>query len=173
MTRENFGLTIAQIAAVSLLIDYTLTVAVSVAAGVAAVTSVYPSLTPDTTWIAIGLVILLAYGNLRGIREAGRVFAVPTYFFIVNMVILIIVGIYKWADGHAAGPRHPGQVRPAIRLSTSATSGSGLLLGAGLFVMLRAFAVRGVRADRHRGDLQRGRACSDDPRRATPGSPWC
>jgi amino acid transporter len=139
VTRENFGLTIAQVAAMSLLIDYTLTVAVSVAAGVAAVTSVYPSLTPDTTWIAIGLVVLLAYGNLRGIREAGRVFAVPTYFFIANMVILIAVGAYKWSTGglqvHAI-TGHPGSVHIG-------TQGSGLLLGASLFVMLRAFASGG------------------------------
>jgi amino acid transporter len=139
VTRENFGLTVAQVAAMSLLIDYTLTVAVSVAAGVAAVTSVYPSLTPDTTWIAIGLVVLLAYGNLRGIREAGRVFAVPTYFFIANMVILLTVGIYKWATGslqaHAISG-HAGSVPVG-------SQGSGLLLGAGVFVMLRAFASGG------------------------------
>ena len=99
VTRENFGLTVAQVAAMSLLIDYTLTVAVSVAAGVAAITSVFPELTPDTTWIAVALVVVLAYGNLRGIREAGRTFAVPTYFFIVNMVILIAWGLYRAAAG--------------------------------------------------------------------------
>ena len=99
VARENFGLTVAQVAAMSLLIDYTLTVAVSVAAGVAAITSVFPALTPDTTWIAVALVVLLAYGNLRGIREAGRTFAVPTYFFIVNMVILIAWGLYRAAAG--------------------------------------------------------------------------
>ena len=143
VTRENFGMTIAQIAAVSLLIDYTLTVAVSVAAGVAAVTSVYPALTPDTTWIAIGLVILLAYGNLRGIREAGRVFAVPTYFFIVNMVILIVVGVYKWATGTLQVHAITGQGTAANPTVHIGSSGSGLLLGAGLFVMLRAFASGG------------------------------
>ena len=77
VARENFGLNVAQVAAVSLLIDYTLTVAVSVAAGVAALTSVFPALTPGTTWIAVGLVLLIAFGNLRGVREAGRVFAHP------------------------------------------------------------------------------------------------
>ena len=87
VARENFGPKVAQVAAVSLLIDYTLTVAVSVAAGVAALTSVFPGLDALTTVeIAVAFVVLIAYGNLRGIREAGRVFAIPTYFFIVNMV---------------------------------------------------------------------------------------
>jgi amino acid transporter len=143
VTRENFGLTVAQVAAVSLLIDYTLTVAVSVAAGVAAITSVNPSLKHDTTWIAIGLVLLLAYGNLRGIREAGRVFAVPTYFFIANMVVLIVVGAYKWASGNLHTHAIVGQGTAADPTVHIGSSGSGLLLGAGLFVMLRAFASGG------------------------------
>ena len=139
VARENFGLNVAQVAAMSLLIDYTLTVAVSVAAGVAAVTSVVPSLTPYTTWIAIGLVILLAYGNLRGIREAGRTFAVPTYFFIANMVLLIALGVYKTATGSLhAHPiiGHPGSV-------PIGSAGSGLLYGATVFVLLKAFASGG------------------------------
>ncbi|HEY2564841.1 MAG TPA: amino acid permease [Acidimicrobiales bacterium] len=139
VSRENFGLKVAQIAAVSLLIDYTLTVAVSVAAGVAALTSVFSSLSPYTTWIAIGLVILLAYGNLRGIREAGKVFALPTYFFVVNMAILIIVGAYKEIRGSLAVHSitgHPGSVQIGH-------SGSGLLLGASVFIVLKAFASGG------------------------------
>ena len=139
VSRENFGLKVAQIAAVSLLIDYTLTVAVSVAAGVAALTSVFSSLSPYTTWIAIGLVILLAYGNLRGIREAGKVFAVPTYFFVVNMGILILVGAYKEIRGSLAVHSitgHPGSV-------PIGHPGSGLLLGASVFIVLKAFASGG------------------------------
>lgn len=139
VARENFGLTVAQVAAMSLLIDYTLTVAVSVAAGVAAVTSVFPGLTPDTTWIAIVLVLLIAYGNLRGIREAGRTFAVPTYFFIANMAVLLLVGAYKAFTGnlHAqAIAGHPGAEHIG-------TGGSGLLYGAGVFVILKAFASGG------------------------------
>ncbi len=143
VTRENFGLTVAQIAAMSLLIDYTLTVAVSVAAGVAAITSVFPGLAPDTTLIAIGLVLLLAYGNLRGIREAGRIFAVPTYFFITNMVILMAVGAYRTIVGtlhaHAIHGQGTGS-NPTVHIGSS---GSGLLLGASIFVILRAFASGG------------------------------
>ena len=139
VARENFGLTVAQVAAMSLLIDYTLTVAVSVAAGVAAITSVFPVLTPETTWIAVALVLLIAYGNLRGIREAGRTFAVPTYFFIVNMVVLMAVGTYRAVTGslHAHSIYgHAGSVPIGTR-------GSGLLLGAGVFVVLKAFASGG------------------------------
>jgi amino acid transporter len=139
VARENFGLTVAQVAAMSLLIDYTLTVAVSVAAGVAAITSVFPGLTGDTTWIAIVLVLLIAYGNLRGIREAGRTFAVPTYFFIANMVVLMVVGAYKAIGGslHAQSIYgHPGAEHIG-------TGGSGLLYGAGIFVILKAFASGG------------------------------
>ena len=139
VARENFGLTVAQVAAMSLLIDYTLTVAVSVAAGVAAITSVLPSLTPETTWIAIGLVILIAYGNLRGIREAGRVFAVPTYFFIANMAVLLVVGAYK----SATGTLHAHSIYGHAGSVSIGKGGSGLLLGAGLLVMLKAFSSGG------------------------------
>ncbi|HVA03906.1 MAG TPA: amino acid permease [Acidimicrobiales bacterium] len=138
VARENFGLNIAQIAAVSLLIDYTLTVAVSVAAGVDALTSAFSSLRGATVWIAVGLVVLIAYANLRGIREAGRVFAVPTYFFIANMSLLIIVGSVKAVLGdlhphslHASGAVHVG------------TPGNGLLLGASVFIVMKAFASGG------------------------------
>ncbi|MHB8438261.1 MAG: amino acid permease [Acidimicrobiales bacterium] len=138
VARENFGPNIAQVAAVSLLVDYTLTVAVSVAAGVAAVTSVFPELTGATVWIAICLVVLIAYANLRGVREAGRIFAVPTYFFIVNMFVMIVTGIVRGALGQL----HPHSVHQAGAFSAG-HPGGGLLLGASLFVVLRAFASGG------------------------------
>ena len=141
VSRENFGPKVAQVAVMSLLIDYTLTVAVSVAAGVAALTSVFPVLTRDngTVWISAGLVILIAYINLRGVREAGRVFALPTYFFVANMVILIGFGAVRAISGtlrvHSLAG-HPGAVEIGH-------PGSGLLLGASLFVVMRAFASGG------------------------------
>jgi amino acid transporter len=139
VARENFGMRIAQVAAMALLIDYTLTVAVSVAAGVAAITSVFHSLTPETVWIAIALVILIAFGNLRGIREAGRTFAVPTYFFIANMAVLMAVGTYRATTGTLYAHSIAG-IPGTIAVGSK---GNGLLLGASLFVVLRAFASGG------------------------------
>ena len=94
VARENFGPKIAQIAAVALLIDYTVTVAVQTAAGTAALTSAVPS--ADSTGrvpITIGVILLLLYGNLRGIKEAGKFFAFPTYFFIVSLGFVVVVGL--------------------------------------------------------------------------------
>src|SRR5881394_485195 len=85
VTRDNFGLLPAQVAGVALLTDYVLTVSVSVAAGTAAVASAFPMLTPFVVPISISFVAVIAYGNLRGVKESGRIFAVPTYFFILNM----------------------------------------------------------------------------------------
>jgi amino acid transporter len=140
VARENFGLSVAQIAAVALLIDYTLTVAVSVAAGVAALTSVFPLLGhhDGTMWIAIGLVILIAYANLRGVREAGRTFAIPTYFFIANMALLIVVGAVK----AVLGDLHPHSLHQARAIAVG-TPGHGLLLGASVFIVMKAFASGG------------------------------
>src|SRR4051794_26645325 len=95
VTRDNFGLLPAQVAGVALLTDYVLTVAVSVAAGSDALASAFPALAPMKHWIAIAFVIFIAYGNLRGTKESGKMFAVPTYFFIVNMFILIGVGAVR------------------------------------------------------------------------------
>ncbi len=102
VARDNFGPKVAQIAAVALLIDYTVTVAVQTAAGTAALTSAVPSLanTTDTVAITVAVVLLLLYGNLRGIKEAGKFFAVPTYFFVFSLASVIIVGYIKAAIGH-------------------------------------------------------------------------
>src|SRR5580692_8755048 len=87
VSRDNFGPNVAQVAGAALLISYTITVAVSVAAGADAIVSAAPAL-GRPSWVpvamSIAFVLVLAYGNLRGIREAGRVFAIPTYFFIFN-----------------------------------------------------------------------------------------
>jgi len=138
VARENFGLGVAQIAAVALLIDYTLTVAVSVAAGVAALTSVFSNLTGATVWIAIGFVILIAYGNLRGIREAGRTFALPTFFFMANMALLIVVGSVK----AVLGDLHAHSLHQAGAIAVG-KPGNGLLLGASVFIVMKAFASGG------------------------------
>ena len=135
VARENFGTNVAQVAAVALLIDYTVTVAVQSAAGTAALSSAFPSLVPYTVPITIAVVILLLYGNLRGIREAGRFFAFPTYFFVLSLAAVVIVGYIKAATGtlHVHSVHHLGTL--AI-----GHSGSGLLYGASFIIILKSFA---------------------------------
>src|SRR5580693_5811397 len=99
VSRDNFGPNVAQVAGAALLISYTITVAVSVAAGADAIISAVPALGHAALPLSIAFVVLLAYGNLRGIREAGRLFAIPTYFFIANMAALIITGLVRAALG--------------------------------------------------------------------------
>lgn len=99
VTRDNFGLLPAQIAGVSLLTDYILTVSVSVAAGTAALTSVFPGLFPIRVIVSVGFIALIALGNLRGVKESGRIFALPTYFFIGMMGLLLAVSFFRMATG--------------------------------------------------------------------------
>ncbi len=101
VARENFGLYVAQFAAVALLIDYTLTVAVQSAAGTNALSSAFPALASAAyqTFISVAVVLLLLWGNLRGIREAGNTFAFPTYFFIAMMILVVGIGLVKVALG--------------------------------------------------------------------------
>lgn len=99
VARENLGQMPALVAAAALLIDYTLTVAVSIAAGVAALTSAFPQWHVNRVELTLLFVVLLMVGNLRGIRESGRIFAVPTYFFIVTTLVLICVGIWHVLTG--------------------------------------------------------------------------
>ena len=99
VARDNFGPRVAQIAAVALLIDYTVTVAVQTSAGTAALTSALPSLVQYTVPITIVVVLVMLFGNLRGIREAGKVFALPTYFYVVSLSLVVITGLVKAALG--------------------------------------------------------------------------
>ena len=137
VARENFGPRVAQVAAVALLIDYVVTVAVQVAAGTAAVASAYHPIDSPTiiTVISIAIVILMCYGNLRGIREAGRAFAVPTYLFSAVVIIMIAIGLLREALGTLPQYHYPlpGQW-------TAAPAHSGLITFGLMFVLLRAFA---------------------------------
>jgi len=137
VSRENFGPNVAQFAAVALLIDYTLTVAVQSSAGTAALTSAVPSLRPDrySVPLTIAVVILLIWGNLRGIREAGRAFAFPTYFFIAAMALVVIFGLIRAASGDL--PVYDVHAPGAVPVGSP---GSGLLEGASVFILLRALA---------------------------------
>jgi amino acid transporter len=110
VTKDNLGLLPAQVAGVALLTDYILTVAVSVSAGMAALYSAVPALYPYRVPIALGFIATIAIGNLRGVKESGRIFAVPTYAFILAMFAMVVVGVSRGATGgftHAPVPVDP------------------------------------------------------------------
>ncbi|MGH2719658.1 MAG: APC family permease, partial [Actinomycetota bacterium] len=130
VTRDNFGLAPAQIAGVSLLLDYILTVAVSVSAGTAALTSAAPALFTYRVPISLLFIAILTFGNLRGLKESGRLFAVPTYLFIAMMGVMFVAGLYRFFTGglHPIPHPFPHQELQAV----------------GVFVVLKAFASGGA-----------------------------
>jgi amino acid transporter len=138
VARENFGPRIAQVAAVALLIDYVVTVAVQVAAGTAAVVSAIPVLGPYTTEICVGVVLIMCYGNLRGIREAGKAFALPTYLFTGVVILMIVLGLVREVTGNL----HPQDVHnitgPAAVPIGSGAEGVALIVV--IFTLMRSFA---------------------------------
>jgi amino acid transporter len=99
VARDNLGEAPAQIAGAALLTDYILTVAVSIAAGVAQIISAYPELFPYRVWISVGAVFLIMMINLRGVKESGIAFSVPTYFFIVMLYITVGTGLIRHFTG--------------------------------------------------------------------------
>ena len=115
MSRANLGRDAALVAASALLVDYVLTVAVSVAAGVANIVSAFPSLRPQAVGYRIGFVALLALMNLRGVKESGTVFAIPTYGFIA--VVFAMIGLGR-SGSSPATPRWPSRRRSASRRCT-------------------------------------------------------
>jgi len=115
VSRENLGELPALIAAASLLIDYVLTVAVSIAAGVAAITSAFPEAYPFRVSLTLGCVLVLAVGNLRGIRESGRIFSVPTYCFVGGVAVLCGLGAWHWATGTIVPVSTPDAIVPLGR----------------------------------------------------------
>src|SRR5580693_5421859 len=135
VARENFGPRIAQIAAAALLIDYVVTVAIQCAAGTVAVASAIPVLGPYSLEISVGAVLIFCYANLRGLREAGRTFAVPTYWFIGMLTLMIVVGLAREIFGNLPqyDPQHLDGAVPIHQ-------GNGLVMGATILVILRAFA---------------------------------
>ena len=139
VARDNFGPRVAQVAAVALLIDYVVTVAVQVAAGTAAVASAVPAIANPTELkvICVAIVVAMCYLNLRGIREAGRSFAVPTYLFSSVVIFMIVTGLLREAFGdlpHYKYPR-PGQWGAHVSHTQASLITFGLV-----FVLLRAFA---------------------------------
>ncbi|MFZ4518556.1 MAG: amino acid permease [Microthrixaceae bacterium] len=142
VTRDNFGLMPAQVAGVSLLTDYVLTVAVSTAAGTAALASFFPGLTPYSVPIAVFFTFMIAFGNLKGIKESGKVFAVPTYFFVAIMFVMLAVGAWKAANGELVQKSIEG-IKGAVPIGNAGV-GDAILYGAGIYVVLHAFASGGT-----------------------------
>ena len=140
VTRDNFGLLPAQVAGVALLTDYILTVAVSTAAGSAALASAFPEAAPYTMWIAIGFVGLIAYGNLRGTKESGKLFAAPTYFFVAVMAVLLVVGMARVLFGSL--PVQGSDIKGMVRQEQFHSQ--WMFMGAGLLIFLKAFASGGA-----------------------------
>lgn len=134
VSRDNFGPVVAQIAAVALMLDYIVTVAIQSAAGVAAIISTFPQLSSWKIPMILFVIGILTYGNLRGVKEAGKAFALPTYFFIVCMFIVFSMGLYRHFNGslEVLATNNPG----AIEVGES----QGLLTFAAIFILLRAFA---------------------------------
>jgi amino acid transporter len=131
VSRANLGEDASLVAAASLLIDYVLTVAVSVVAGVAAITSAVPELEPHAVTLSVTFVVLLTIANLRGVKESGRAFAIPTYGFVAAVFLLLAVGFWKVAFGAGVTAESAH-----VALPTVAQTG-GI---AGVFLALKAFA---------------------------------
>ena len=140
VARENFGPRVAQLAAVALLIDYVVTVAVQITAGTAAVVSAFPALGPFTEPIIIGVILLMCYGNLRGIKEAGRIFAVPTYLFSGAVILMIVVGLIREVLGNLQ-PYHPHALPGTYPIGAGT---AGIISFAMILTLLRAFANGGA-----------------------------
>lgn len=125
VAKANLGEAPGLVAAAALLIDYVLTVAVSVAAGIAAITSAVPELHEHRVGLGLLAIAILTWGNLRGVRESGKIFALPTYLFVGSLGLVIVVGLGRTLFG--AAEAHPLPSVPAVE-------------GLTLFLLLRAFS---------------------------------
>jgi len=134
VSRENLGVTPSQVAGASLLIDYILTVAVSISAGTAAITSAFPGLAPHRVELCLGFIVVMALANLRGVKESGRLFAGPTYVYILALGLLVGVGLVRvFLFDLEALPPDPERL--------SELTHDGATLGSvGLLLLLRAFS---------------------------------
>lgn len=132
VTKDNLGTLPSLVAAAALLTDYILTVAVSVSAGIRALTSAFPQLHEQRVTLAVVIILLITWANLRGIRESGTIFAVPTYAFVVGVLLVVGVGLVRYAGLLGAAPLTPTHHALA---PTGAFSGF-----AHTWILLRAFA---------------------------------
>jgi amino acid transporter len=129
VSRDNLGESYAQVAGAALLMDYILTVAVSISSGVAQIVSAYPNLDPYRVHLAVSAVLLIMLINLRGVKESGTAFAIPTYFFVTMMFITVVIGLFRYFTGMLGTVVNP----PEIHLA-------GTLAPVTAFLVLHAFA---------------------------------
>lgn len=129
VSKENLGVLPGLLAAAALLVDYVLVVAVGISAGVGALVSAIPSLQPHILGLCLAILALICVVNLRGVRESGLAFALPTYLFVVSLFVVLGLGLVKaWTSGG-----HPTPVFPPPALPAAAASAS-------LWLLLRSFA---------------------------------
>jgi amino acid transporter len=128
VVKENLGVAPALVAGAALMMDYILLAAVTVASGVAQIVSAFPALFPLRVWISIGLLILIAIANLRGIKESGNIFALPTYFFLAMTTLTVAVGFFRHFAGTLGVVTNPPTLE-TLRLEPLT-----------LFLLLRAFS---------------------------------
>jgi len=130
VSKANLGRNASLIAAAALLVDYVMTVAVSVASSVENFTSAFPALVPYSVELCCGIIVVLMLMNLRGVRESGTLFAIPTYGFIISVFVMLLVGYYQVLVGHT----------PVAESSSLGFAHGGPMGAALIILLLRAFA---------------------------------
>jgi amino acid transporter len=134
VARENFGVNISLVAAIELMFGYIITVAIQSAAGVAAVISAFPTLTEYKVPLTISIIVLLTFVNLRGVKDAGVIFVLPSYLFIASMTVVFVMGIYRKVNGSL--PEYATDTPGLLPLGEE----QGLITFAAILMILKAFA---------------------------------
>jgi amino acid transporter len=134
VARDNFGTKTSLVAAIELMFGYIITVAIQAAAGVAAIISAVPELSSYKIQLTLGIIFLLTFINLRGVKDAGVIFVIPSYLFIFSMLVVFVMGIIRYANGSL--PQYSSQTPGLLPLGEE----QGLLTFAAILMILKAFA---------------------------------
>ena len=134
VARDNFGTKTSLVAAIELMFGYIITVAIQAAAGVAAIISAVPELSSYKIQLTLGIIFLLTFINLRGVKDAGVIFVIPSYLFIFSMLVVFVMGIIRYANGTL--PQYSSQTPGLLPLGEE----QGLLTFAAILMILKAFA---------------------------------
>ena len=134
VARDNFCTKTSLVAAIELMFGYIITVAIQAAAGVAAIISAVPELSSYKIQLTLGIIFLLTFINLRGVKDAGVIFVIPSYLFIFSMLVVFVMGIIRYANGSL--PQYSSQTPGLLPLGEE----QGLLTFAAILMILKAFA---------------------------------